>query len=342
MGKRVRSTRSFGASPLWRGASVRSGDRGEAAGGGPWEVPDFWGLFPSRISPLAGEVESGTRGWLDGWRLVEEGPGERLKASKVGRLVALAYPDAQADLLRWSADLFAWLTAFDDVHVEAPRVTTAELAPHIASFVGVLETGTAPGTAPTHFPAALAELLARARELLTPLQDERVRARLDKVFVAMLWETTTRERTVSTAEYETMRPHTFFSAVGATLVEPCAGLDLSPAARADPEVRRLTQALATLWGRTNDLYSFAYEQRALGSVPRTLPWLIARERGLPLDAAFAEAGRWCAEEAVLAHRLIGQLSSSPREGVSEYARAIAHAIGGTRRLYEVSDRWRKE
>ncbi len=322
---------------------MRSGDRGEAAVGGLWEVPDFWGLFPSRISPLAGEVESGTRVWLDGWRLVEEaGPGERLKASKVGRLVALAYPDAPADLLRWAADLFAWLTAFDDVHVEAPGVTTAELGPHMASFVGVLETGTAPGAAPTPFPAALAELLDRARELLTPLQEERVRARLGKVFVAMLWEITTRERTVSTAEYETMRPHTFFSAVGAALVEPCAGLDLSHGVRADPGVRRLTQALATLWERTNDLYSFAYEQRALGSVPRTLPWLIAQERGLPLDAAFAEAGRWCEEEAVLAHRLIGELSASAREGVPEYAGAVAHAIGGTRRLYEVSDRWREE
>ncbi|MFJ4188257.1 terpene synthase [Kitasatospora sp. NPDC089509] len=301
-------------------------------------APTYPHLFTGRCSPHAAATEEHTRGWLDAFALTGGDGAERLKASRFGRVIAHVYPAAPQVLLELAADLFAWLVAFDDVHVEATGVSSAGVAPRIAAFVRVLATGTAPAEDP--FARALADLAGRTRELMAPAQAERVHAGLHEAFLAMLWDTTTHRRAVGLAEYRAMRPHTFFGQFATTLVEPCAGLDLPAAVHADPRVRRLLRGLATLWAWTNDLDSYRYEQQALGTEPQTLPGILARENGLTEQEAFALARRMCDEEAAEVHRLITELSDSPTPGLPDFARAVGDAVGGTQDLRRISDRWR--
>ncbi|MEU0400855.1 terpene synthase family protein [Streptomyces sp. NPDC006197] len=246
-------------------------------------------------------------------------------------------------MLEPAADLFAWLCAFDDLYVEeaaaAPR--DAAVAPFVASFVRVVETFERPAAGAAAFTAVLGDVMGRLRDLVTPKQAERVGSRLVSLFLAMLWEGMTAGRSVGFAEYAAMRPHTVFGYVGATLIEPCAGLDPQAAVHARADVRRLLRATAVVWGWTNDVYSFAYEYQERGAL-RTLPWVLMKEYGLEPREAFARACRACEEEALVAHRLIGKPAASPVPELAPYAAALGCAIGGTERLYGVSGRWRTE
>ena len=307
----------------------------------------FWDLFPCRSSPLADAVDGHTLAWIDERRLVvsDDGVGARVMAARVGRIAALIYPAAERELLELAADLFAWLSCFDDLHVEASpdparASRTGSAASFIASFVGVVESRERPADGAPAFTTALVELMERLRDLVTPAQAERVGSRLVSLFLAMLWEGTTAGRVVGLDEYAAMRPHTVFGYLAGALIEPCAGLDLPADVHARTPVRRLLRATALLWGWTNDLYSFAYEYQELGSLPRTLPWVLQHAHGVGLDEAFVRASAMCEEEALLAHELITRLSRSATPGLSRYSEAVGHAIGGTSRLYAVSDRWR--
>ncbi len=302
-------------------------------------APTYRHLFPSGCSPHVPGVDEHTRAWLAATAITDAGDaGARLKATRVGRIAAHLYPAAPVPLLELAADAFAWLVAFDDTHVEATDVSAARLAPRIASFVQVLETGTTPTQ--DAFARALTDLAGRIRDLMTPAQAERVLAGLKEVFLAMLWETTTHRRPIALAEYRAMRPHTVFGHFATTLVEPCAGLELPAAAHADPRVRRLVHGLATLWAWTNDLDSYRTERQALGSEPQTLPGILGREHGLTENEAFAKARRMCDAEAAEVHRLITELAASQMPALPDYALALGHAIGGTQELRRISDRWR--
>ncbi|MGN9796155.1 terpene synthase family protein [Streptomyces sp. OZ13] len=62
--------------------------------------------------------------------------------------------------------------------------------------------------------------------------------------------------------------HSCFGHVLATLIEPCAGLDLpDPVHHCEP-VRQLIHGTARLWGWTNDVYSFPMERHRLNTRPR--------------------------------------------------------------------------
>ena len=244
------------------------------------------------------------------------------------------------ELLDLAADLCIWLSAFDDLHVEAPQATAATLAPHIASFTHVLDTRTTPSASPSPLTSALADLTRRMHDLMTPAQAARTTGRLHQALAATYWETTAHGRIVGLAEYEAMRPHTFFGHTLATLIEPCAGLDLPAQVHHCEPVRHLIHGTARLWGWINDVYSFPMERDRLGTPPQTLPLILTREHGLSLPEAFTEVCRLCDREASTAHRLVTELTSSPVPQLPDYARAISHAIGGTQTVYQVSDRWR--
>ncbi|WP_406263716.1 terpene synthase [Streptomyces sp. NBC_00191] len=304
-------------------------------------APTFWHLFPARSNPLGPATDDHTAAWLDDHRLVDDAhESTRLKATRVGSGAGSLFPDAGQDLLDLAADLCIWLSAFDDLHVEAPQATATTLAPHIASFTHVLDTRTTPPDSPSPLTSALADLTRRMHDLMTPAQAARITARLHQAFAATYWETTTHGRIVGLAEYEAMRPHTFFGYVLATLIDPCAGLNLPDQVHHSEPVRQLIHGTARLWGWINDVYSFPMEQHRLGTPPQTLPLILAQEHGLSLPEAFAAACRLCDTEAATAHRLVTDLTASTIPQLSQYASAVSHAIGGTQTVYQSSDRWR--
>ncbi|MFJ4283965.1 terpene synthase family protein [Streptomyces massasporeus] len=303
-------------------------------------TPTFWPLFPVRSNPLGPAADKHAAAWLDDHHLADDArESTRLKATRVGSGVGCLFPDAGQDLLDLAADLCLWLSVYDDVHVEACQSTAFTLAPHIASFTHVLDTRTTPPASTSPLTSALADLTARMHDLMTSAQAARITARLHQAFAATYWETTTHERTVALAEYEAMRPHTFFGHVLATLIEPGAGLDLPDRVHHCEPVRQLIHATARLWGWINDVYSFPAEQHRLGTPPQTLPLILAQQHGLSLPEAFAAACRMCDTEAATAHRLVTDLTTSPSPQLARYGSAISHAIGGTQTVYQVSDRW---
>ncbi|WP_328863190.1 terpene synthase family protein [Streptomyces sp. NBC_00306] len=304
-------------------------------------APTFWHLFPARSNPLGPGSDDHAAAWLDDHRLVDDArESTRLKATRVGSGAGFLFPDAGQDLLDLAADLCIWLSAFDDLHVEAPQATATTLAPHIASFTHVLDTRTKPPASPSALSSALADLTRRMHDLMTPAQAARVTARLHQAFAATYWQSTTYGRIVGLTEYAAMRPHTFFGHVLAALIEPCTGLDLPDQVLDREPVRQLIDSTARLWGWVNDVYSFPMERHGLGAPPQTLPLILAHQHGLSLPEAFAAACRLCDTEAATAHRLVTELTASPIPQLSHYAWAISHAIGGTRVVYQTSERWR--
>lgn len=230
----------------------------------------FWHLFPARSNPLGPETDDHTAAWLDYHRLVDDAhESTRLKATRVGSGTGFLFPDAGQDLLALAADLCIWLSAFDDLHVEAPQATATTLAPHIASFTHVLDTRTTPPASPSPLTCALTDLTRRMHDLMTPTQVARTTARLHQAFAATYWETTTHGRIVGLAEYEAMRPHTFFGHVIATLIEPSAGLDLPHQVHHCEPVSQLIHSTARLWAWINDVYSFPWNNTS--SVPHPRP-----------------------------------------------------------------------
>ena len=175
---------------------------------------------------------------------------------------------------------------------------------------------------------------------MTPAQATRLTVRLHQAFAATYWETTTHGRIVGLTEYEAMRPHTFFGYVLATLIEPCADLELPDHVHHSERVRHLIHGTARLWGWINDVYSFPLERHRLGTPPQTLPLILAQQHGLSLPEAFVAACRLCDTEAAAAHRLVTELTASSTPQLASYARVISHAIGGTPAVYQTSDRWR--
>ena len=305
-----------------------------------WPQPRIWHLFPRRRNPLGDQVETHIRDWLDRYLLAED-PGDlgRLRHSHFGEAVAWSYPDAGQEVLELAADLLLWLVSFDDTQVEKTGSAAAETASRIAVFVGVLENGGS-GEGTGHA-AALADLVGRARALLSPGQAARLLAAVHTTALALLWQTVVRGERVGLAEYRAMRPHTSLATPLVALIEPAAGLDLPDVDREDSDVRRVAHAARTLTGWINDLYSFAYEYDSTGEPPRTLPTLVAERNQCSLPMAFTEAVRMCEDEAQTAHALLVKLAESGVPEVAVYSQAVRDTIASNEWWF-TSDRYSAE
>ncbi|WP_051779387.1 terpene synthase family protein [Streptomyces sp. NRRL S-241] len=307
----------------------------------PWAKLAIADLFPARTNPPPDTGAQHAQDWIDQYRLCDQDPAARarLLGSRMGQCVARVYPQAGPEIRELATDLFLWLIAYDDIHVEAPDATPTTLLSQIATFLGVLETGErtagTAGTASTTgtgFTAALADLAHRTRTVLPPGPAARLTAALHASFLSMLWDTTRRKTPVSLAEYLTMRPHSVLGRVSVTLVEPAAGLDLAATVHDHPDIRRLARALANLTAWTNDLYSFTYEHQHEVTTPLTLPALLAAHHHCSLPDALDLASRMCNDEAGLARHLVGRLTAAERP-LRLYATAFEQALAGISGCY---------
>ncbi|MFI0206458.1 MULTISPECIES: hypothetical protein [Streptomyces] len=199
----------------------------------PWAKLAIADLFPARTSPPPDTGAQHAQDWMDHYRLCDQDPAARarLLGSRMGQCVARVHPQAGPEIRELATDLFLWLIAYDDIHVEALDATPTTFLPRIATFLGVLETGErtarTASTTGTGFTAALTDLAHRTRTVLPPGPAARLTAFLHVSFLSMLWDPTRRKTPVSLAEYLTMRPHSVLGRVSVTLVEPAAGLDLA-------------------------------------------------------------------------------------------------------------------
>ncbi|MFJ8852619.1 terpene synthase family protein [Streptomyces sp. NPDC102437] len=290
-------------------------------------MPDLRGSFPGPFatSPYADAIEEQTAHWLGTFPLVGS-PGEakalcNITAQGVARLL----PTADRDGVFLCADLFLWLTAFDDVHGEAEGGRdTARLVRRISHCVHVLSGHDEPAADDDAGLAALRELLHRFRERATPTQYLRLTAHLRDNLFGILWEAHHLDRPdqVTLSDYYAMRPHTVFVRTVMTTAEVVLGYELTEGQRASAAVRELEKAVAHLAGWINDLASYVKETDRGRQTPLSLPTLLIRHRGCDLEGAFRLASRMCEDQASTARLRLTELRATGKNALPGHAHAM--------------------
>ncbi|RKE17944.1 terpene synthase family protein [Streptomyces sp. TLI_171] len=289
-------------------------------------MPDLSGAFPGPFpaGPHAADVRAHLEQWLDRFPLLGRPEARHLLCDIVAHGVARTFPGAEPDGLFLSADLFLWLTAFDDTHGEATAAADpARLVRRIQGCVHLLADGEPSGEADV-FDAALHDLLARLRARATAAQYLRVTGCLRDVLFGMVWEAhhLGGPGPVGLREYRAVRPHTVFARTLLALAEVVLGYELPDGARHSAAVREPETAVADLAGILNDLGSYARESAKGAPTSLNLVSLITRERDCDVAAAFAAASRLGEERAAAARRGIAVLAADGSAPLARHAEAL--------------------
>ncbi|GGV94756.1 hypothetical protein GCM10015535_60780 [Streptomyces gelaticus] len=290
-------------------------------------MPDLRGSFPGPFatSPYADAIEEQTAQWLRTFPLIGS-PGEAKALCNItAHGVARVLPTADRDGVFLCADLFLWLTAFDDVHGEAEGGRdTARLVRRISHCVHLLAGHDEPAADDDACTAALRDLLQRFRERATPTQYLRLTAHLRDNLFGILWEAHHLDRPdqVTLSDYCAMRPHTVFVRTVMATAEVALGYELTEDQRSSAAVRELEKAVADLAGWINDLASYAKETDRGGPTPLSLPTLLVRHRECDLEEAFRLASRMCEDQASTARLRITELAAGNKKALAHHAHAM--------------------
>ncbi|MFC8824632.1 terpene synthase family protein [Streptomyces sp. NPDC057137] len=276
-------------------------------------MPDLRDSFPGPFpaSPYADDIERHATRWLQTFPLVGSPRKLGALADITGQGMARTFPTADRDGLFLCAELFLWLTAFDDAHGEAEGARDpARLVRTIVEYVHIVTGHDEPPGTPSAFGAALRDVLARFGERATPTQYLRLTADLRDNLMGVLWEAhhINRPDHVTLADYRAMRPHTVFIRTLMTTAEVALGYELTEPDRSLAPVRELQAAVADFAGWINDLASYAKETAHDGSGSLNLPSLLMREHGCDLEEAFRLASRMCEQRAEVATARIAELT----------------------------------
>ncbi|MEU1487134.1 terpene synthase family protein [Streptomyces sp. NPDC005752] len=292
-------------------------------------MPDLRDSFPGpfSVSPHADAIERHTGEWLDTHPLVGSPGARKALCNITSRGIARTLPTADIDSLFLCADLFLWLTAFDDTCGETAGADDLPgLARRNAEFIGLLAGHHDERSAGelSVFGAALRDLLVRFEQRATPTQYLRITAHLRDNLFGILWEAHhlhTPDR-ITIREYRAMRPHTVFVRTVMAAAEVALGYELTAQQRSSTAVRELESAVADLAGWINDLASYAKEATREGPDPLSLPTVLMRQYGCDIERAFRQAARMCEEEAVVLRGLITGLTAGPVGELARHARAM--------------------
>lgn len=296
------------------------------AGARALPMPDLRDSFPGPFpaSDHADDIERHATEWLRTYPLIGSERALRALSHITGQGVARTFPTAARDDLFLCADLFLWLTAFDDAHGEATGAADpARLVRTTSEYLHLLAGHNEPPGSASSFGAALRDLLTRYGERATPTQYLRLTAHLRDSLFGILWEAhhLHRQDRVTLADYRAMRPHTVFVRTVVATAEVMLGYELQEPDRSSEPVRELETAVADLAGWINDLASYAKETAHDGPVTLSLPALLMRQHECDLEEAFRLASRMCEEGAEVAAARITELTAT--EGpLAEHARAL--------------------
>ncbi|MFF2324896.1 MULTISPECIES: terpene synthase family protein [unclassified Streptomyces] len=290
-------------------------------------MPDLQGSFPGPFatSPHLEAIEQHTTDWLHTFPLVRSPSELKTLCNITAQGVARVLPTADQDGVFLCADLFLWLTAFDDTHGEAEGARdTTRLVRRIGQYVHLLAGHDEPAGETDAYTAALRDLLHRFREQATPTQYLRLTAHLRDNLFGILWEAHHLDRPdqVTLSDYCAMRPHTVFVRTVMTTAEAALTYELTEEQRASAAVRELEKAVADLAGWINDLASYAKETARGGPAPLSLPTLLMRHHECDLEEAFRLASRMCEDQASTARHRITELTTNSTSPLADHARAL--------------------
>ncbi|MEV8099094.1 hypothetical protein [Kitasatospora sp. NPDC085879] len=289
-------------------------------------MPDLSRTFPGPFpaSPHADHIQAHVGQWLQRFPLIGPHDARRTLCDIVAHGVARTFPTAGPDGLFLCADLFLWLTAFDDTYGEATAAgSPAPLVRRIQGCVHLLADGEPPGDTDP-FDEALQDLLVRLRTRATTAQYLRVTGYLRDVLFGILWEAhhLTEPDHVRMQDYRTMRPHTVLARTLIAVAEVVLRYELPEEARNSQAVRQAESAVADLAGVLNDLGSYARESAK--GIPNSLNLisLIRREQNCDIPTAYAAASLLGEERAATARHGIGELTASNSAPLAQHAGAL--------------------
>ncbi|PVE13682.1 terpene synthase family protein [Streptomyces scopuliridis] len=290
-------------------------------------MPDLRGSFPGPFpaSPHASDIEQHAVQWLHTFPLISSPRALGALSDITAQGMARTFPTADQNGLFLCADLFLWLTAFDDAHGEAAGARDpARLVRRISECVHLLAGHNDPPGESSAFVAALRDLLARFGERATPTQYLRLTAHLRDNLFGILWEAHHLDRPehVTMHDYRAMRPHTVFVRTVMATAEVTLGYELTDSQRSSAAVRELETAVADLAGWINDLASYAKETADDGPSPLSLPTLLMRQHKCDLEEAFRLASHMCEKQATAARARITELAASKERPLIVHARAV--------------------
>jgi hypothetical protein len=262
----------------------------------------------------------------------------------VGLLAAMAYPDAEPEVLELIAQMMAWIFIQDDLYDTAPsqEQRPERLESRFERYSMILRSGVVARGAepPAH---ALAELSCRLSERGSPawylhFVDTMRRFWMDGVVV----ETYYRARGLSPdpASYMAMRTQTVGVYVCLDLMELTLGHELHPEVREDPILRRITWLTSRIVAYVNDLFSYDKERR-IGDVNNYLQ-VMRRCEGMSLATVVDHTVRVHDRELEQLCQLDGTVRDrgpQVRETVERYIEGCRAWITGALAWQKVSGRY---
>lgn len=293
-------------------------------------MPDLRDSFPGPfpISPHADAIERHTNDWLSTYPLLGS-PGARAALCNItSQGIARTLPTADIGSLFLCADLFLWLTAFDDTCGEtAGADDLAGLVRRSGEFIELLSGHADEQSAgePSVFGSSLRDLLVRFEERATPTQYLRITAHLRDNLFGILWEAHHLHTPdhITVRDYRAMRPHTVFVRTVMAAAEVALGYELTRQQRSSTVVRELESAVGNLAGWINDVASYRKEAaHGGGPSPLSLPTILMRQYDCDIEQAFLRAARMCEEEAVVLRSRIAALATGSVRELSDHARAL--------------------
>jgi hypothetical protein len=222
----------------------------------------FYCPLAAEVSPEAETLQQRTQEWAKRFDLGEGDPERAAIFALTGAVFAAhVYPHARGEAAQALADYDAWAWAANDF------VGSDASLPEIVVTLGrweriVRSPGSWPGSS-RPLDAALADAFLRLRELLTPVQWQRLTAGQSQWLYPMCWEAALRESGVPLGvdDYLAMR----LSASGAGYAAPAyldatEGIELSEQEWADPVLRAAAECGMLVGTLDNDRYSYFRER----------------------------------------------------------------------------------
>jgi len=222
--------------------------------------------WKGRCNPSSERAEVAATGWVAGHGLLRDpDTAARFRSVGVGRLAAMAYPDASPKLLELIAQVMAWIFIQDDVYDTAPakEQRPERLESMFERYLTVLRTGIVKsGEEPSV--QALADLARRLSEIGSAswylhFTETMRRFWMDGVVVETYYRA--RELSPDPASYMAMRAQTVGVYVCLDLLELTLGEELSNEVRHDPILRRITWLTSRIIAYVNDVFSYDKERR---------------------------------------------------------------------------------
>ncbi|MFE7401817.1 terpene synthase family protein [Streptomyces sp. NPDC057557] len=290
-------------------------------------MPNLQNSFPGpyTTNPHANATEEQTAHWLRTFPLTGSPDETKTLCNITAHGVARVLPTADQDSVFLCADLFLWLTAFDDTHGETEGSRdTARLTRRISHCIPLLTDHHEPATDDDPYIAALRDLLHRFRERTTPTQYLQLTAHLRDNLFGILWEAQhlNKPDQVTLSNYYAMRPHTVFVRTLMTTAQIALNYELTDNQRASPAVRELEKAVADLAGWINDLASYTKETQHGNPTPLSLPTLLIQHHECNLEEAFRLASRMCEHQASTARLRITELTTNTNTTLANHAHTM--------------------